>query len=48
MPYQQRNNWPSIDRGDYVVHPRKVNGTHRFNDPIKVYTMAAEAVCRRS
>jgi hypothetical protein len=29
------------------VHPINLSSNHDFNDPVKVYTMSAEAECRR-
>jgi hypothetical protein len=45
--WHKRNDYPMIDRGDYIMHPRNFSQNHDFDDPIKVYIMSAEAECRR-
>ena len=41
------NQFPKIDKGKYVLHPRNPNITHDFSDPILVHTNTAEAMIRR-
>ena len=41
------NQFPKIDKGKYVLHPRNPNITHDFSDPILVHTNTAEAMLRR-
>ena len=45
--WKNREMYPMIDRGEYIMHPRNSNLAHDLSDPVTVHVNTAEAILRR-
>ena len=45
--WKNRERYPMIDRGGYIMHPRNPSMVHDLSDPVMVHVNTAEAILRR-
>ena len=45
--WKNRDQYPMIDMGEFIMHPRNSSIVHDLSDPITVHINTAEAVVRR-
>ena len=45
--WKNRDQYPMIDRGEYIMHPRNSSLVHDLSDPVTVHVNTAEAMVRR-
>ena len=45
--WQNRDQFPMIDMGEYIMHPRNSSFIHDLSDPVTVHVNTAEAILRR-
>ena len=45
--WKNRDQYPMIERGEYIMHPRNSSLVHDLSDPVTVHVNTAEAMVRR-